>query len=91
MVELGSTATKLYSDADYSGRGAYLNGQSLDECPHANGTLQCIAWVGAWEQAKRWRYDLPHELTASYRSSGIDQITLEMEPFQVRAAMINQG
>lgn len=85
MVELGLTATKLYNDADYSGRGAYLDGQSLDECPHAKGTLPCVAWIGAWEQAKRWRYDLPHELTESYRSSGIDQITLEMEPFRVRA------
>lgn len=90
MVKLGSTVTKLYNDADYSGRGAYLNGQSLDECPHAKGTLPCVAWVGSWEQAKRWRYDLPHELTESYRSSGIDQITLEMEPFRVRAAMIKQ-
>lgn len=90
MVMLGSTVTKLYNDADRSGRDAYLDGKSLDECPHAQGTLPYAAWVGAWEQALRWRYDLPHELTTSYRSSGIDEITLEMEPFRTRNEMINQ-
>lgn len=81
--EAGPTV-RTFEQGSSAGRDAYRDGQLVSACTSAPDSLEGYAWTLGWQNAFKWRADLPHEQVQRLRESGLVEISFEQIPFKSR-------
>ncbi|CAD0264241.1 conserved hypothetical protein [Pseudomonas veronii] len=75
QTEAGPTV-RTFEQRKSAGWDAYRDGQLVSACTSAPDSLEGYAWTLGWQNAFKWRADLPHEQVQRLRESGLVSIGL---------------